>query len=165
MIKKYEYVLEKERDIYFFWMSKHKKTKLAVESYMKGEATLYDTCIRFHIIHSTITKHLKKMLELELIFQYSPYRNTLDIDNNDKYLIKKMIQKIRRCKNLVKVKIKPSELKGIHIILFCSIKCDICRLVYDDYRRLAYDENRPEHAKNILFDIKEPHKHKRRIII
>ena len=88
------------------------------------------------------------------------YRTTLDIDTNNKEFIVRIISKIIiNCKvlskNLIDYRIKDSALKGVHITLFCNRKCDICRMCYDDFRRFAYDQNRPEWAKNILFDKKE----------
>lgn len=83
------------------------------------------------------------------------YRITLDIDTNNKDFITRILEKINKCKNLKYSYTRPSSCKGVHIILFCFIKCDICRMCYDDARRFAYDQNRPEWAKNILFDKKE----------
>ena len=83
------------------------------------------------------------------------YRTTLDIDTNDKEFIGRVVEKIIRCRNLKDFYIEPSKFKGFHIILFCNKKCDICRMCYDDSRRFAYDQNRPEYATNILFDEKE----------
>lgn len=83
------------------------------------------------------------------------YRTTLDIDTNNKEVVGRILGKIGNCKNFKNIKIHESKCKGYHIILFCNIKCDICRICYDDFRRFAYDQNRPEYAKNILFDEKE----------
>lgn len=80
------------------------------------------------------------------------FRTTLDIDTNDEDFINKIFQKIVLCKYLYSLTKKFSAFKGVHIILICHKKCDICRIVYDDFRRLAYDSNRPEYARNILFD-------------
>ena len=86
---------------------------------------------------------------------YSLFRSTLDIDTNDKETIKRITQKIIRCPNIFHIHKKPSSHKGYHFILRCYIKCDICRICYDDFRRYNYDMNRPEWARNILFDIEE----------
>jgi len=95
---------------------------------------------------------------------FNLFRKVLDIDLTSKYSklpvksedeIDFMIEKIAECKNFIDLKIKPSMFKGFHIILFCSVDCDICRMCYDDDKHFAYDMNRPEYARNILFDKKE----------
>lgn len=92
------------------------------------------------------------------------YRKALDIDLTSKWsrfrpkdneFLNRMIDKILMCKHLVKLEKTPSSFKGFHLILFCNKDCDICRLCYDDTRHLAYDMNRPEWARNILFQSKE----------
>lgn len=83
------------------------------------------------------------------------FRQTLDIDKGDIHNLHKIINKIRFCKYNKSLSYKPSFHKGYHIILFCDIKCIVCRFVYDDFRRFAYDSNRPEYARNILFEKKE----------
>ena len=80
------------------------------------------------------------------------FRTTLDIDTNNKKFIKRLKDKITLCKNFEYFEIKLSKCKGFHVILFCYIKCDICRMVYDDSKRFYYDSYRPEWARNILFD-------------
>ena len=89
------------------------------------------------------------------------FRTTLDIDftskwsrlkPKDKEFIKKIIDKISECPFLFQLKFRLSSSKGCHIELFCNKNCDICRLCYDDDRRFSYDQNRPEWARNILFD-------------
>ena len=80
------------------------------------------------------------------------FRITLDIDTNNKEFIKRVLEKIiKSCKFLSNFNVRHSAFKGFHIVLFCERKCDICRMVYDDFRRLAYDLNRPEYARDILF--------------
>jgi len=83
------------------------------------------------------------------------FKSTLDIDTTDKEMIRRTAQKIVLCPYLVEITIKPSNSKGYHFILNCFIKCDICRLCYDDIIRFAFDCKRPEWARNILFDKKE----------
>ena len=80
------------------------------------------------------------------------FRSTLDIDYNDKEKIKRIEEKILKCDNIVHIHKKLSAQKGFHFILKCGIKCNICRIVYDDVRRFMYDQHRPEYAQNILFD-------------
>jgi len=83
------------------------------------------------------------------------YRSTLDIDKNDKVFINYIEKKIKRCIFLEEFKKRDSSSKGVHIIIKCSIKCDICRFVYDDFRRFAYDQQRKPEEQNILFNEKE----------
>jgi len=94
----------------------------------------------------------------------SIFRKVLDIDLTSKYsrlppkseeYLEHIIEKIAECPFFINCKIKLSSFKGFHIILFCSINCDICRMCYDDDKHFAYDLNRPEYARNILFDKKE----------
>lgn len=91
------------------------------------------------------------------------YRTTLDIDFMSKYSklrptsnleVEKMINKILLCDFCIKINKYPSSFKGIHLEIFCDIKCDVCRMCYDDDRRFAYDQNRPEECRNILFEKK-----------
>lgn len=92
------------------------------------------------------------------------YRTTLDIDFTDKWnklkpkdyeFIENVVNKISKCPFFVDLWLKLSAYKGVHIIIICSIKCDICRFVYDDTKRFAYDLSRPVYARNILADKKE----------
>lgn len=86
------------------------------------------------------------------------YKSTLDIDTNDKEKIAYIEHKIVfECpfNGLFHLHKKPSATKGYHFILKCFIKCDVCRIVFDDFRRFAYDQNRPENARDILFDRSE----------
>ncbi|HEY0089118.1 MAG TPA: hypothetical protein VGB37_09750 [Candidatus Lokiarchaeia archaeon] len=83
------------------------------------------------------------------------FKSTLDIDSTDKELLRSIFLKIAQCNYLIDIETKPSDSKGYHFILRCFIKCDICRLCYDDFKRFAFDQKRPEWARNILFDVKE----------
>lgn len=80
---------------------------------------------------------------------------TLDVDTTNKEFIEKIWKKIINCEYNKQLEITPSSLKGTHFIIRCTIDCIICRMVYDDTRRLAYDMNRPYYARNILFNKKE----------
>lgn len=82
-------------------------------------------------------------------------KSTLDIDTNNKEVINRIIQKIKKCENLNYLISKLSFSKGVHVLLYCKIKCDICRFCYDDFRRFAFDQYRPKECQNILFDDKE----------
>lgn len=84
--------------------------------------------------------------------------NTLDIDTTDKEFIKHLLGKLvyYKCVCLEDFHIEFSSQKGVHITLFCKKrKCDLCRFVFDDFRRFAYDQYRKKHEKNVLFDKKE----------
>lgn len=83
------------------------------------------------------------------------FRTTLDIDTNNKEVIKHHIDKILLCPNLFHLHKKQSSCKGYHFILKCWIDCNLCRIVYDDFRRFDYDKFRPKFAQNILFDRSE----------
>lgn len=83
------------------------------------------------------------------------FRTTLDIDTNNKDFIEHTIKKILNCKYCDELFCNDSSFKGIHIIVYCTKICEICRFVYDDFRRFAYDSNRPYYARNILFQEKE----------
>ena len=83
------------------------------------------------------------------------YRTTIDIDKGDKEFIMNIWKKIILCPYCLSTEINPSSFKGYHITIFCTKRCDICRFVYDDFRRFAYDQNRLYYARNILFQDKE----------
>ena len=86
--------------------------------------------------------------------------NTIDLDlnprlpDNDKYLLKRIIEKIVLCDSCLEIEYKDSNSKGYHIIFSCSRNCDLCRFVFDDAKRFMLDLRRPEWRQNILFDIK-----------
>jgi len=80
------------------------------------------------------------------------FRTTLDIDTNDKEFIRRILMKINQCQYLNEMDLKESELKGYHIILSCYIKCDVCRMCYDDQKRFNFDQDRPYYLQNVLFD-------------
>ena len=82
--------------------------------------------------------------------------NTVDLDFNDKEKVGRIIQKIRRCPFLLAGWIRESSSgNGYHIKLYCSIKCDLCRMVFDDSFRYYADQYRPEYRQNILWNYKE----------
>ena len=83
------------------------------------------------------------------------FRITLDVDTTDKDLITHIYMKIHNCKYCVNVERTFSSFKGVHFVIYCTRECEICRFVYDDFRRFAYDANRPYYARNILFQEKE----------
>lgn len=85
---------------------------------------------------------------------------TIDLDLNarlpfsDIHLKDMIVEKISRCSNCVQVQALPSTSKGYHIFFYCKIKCDICRLVFDDDKRFMLDTKRPEYRQNVMFDEK-----------
>lgn len=83
------------------------------------------------------------------------YHNTIDIDNSDKFNLASIIYKIERNPCCLKLEFKPSDSKGFHILIICSKKCEDCRIVFDDVRRLEMDMKREEKFKNVLFTEKE----------
>lgn len=89
------------------------------------------------------------------IFNTYIKRNTIDIDTSNKEFIEMVTRKIAQCSCLKNMCIKYSNSKGFHITIHCLINCDVCRLVFDDFRRFGFDSNRKECFKNILFDKKE----------
>ena len=86
---------------------------------------------------------------------YRFYRITLDIDNSNKEYIKNIISKVKKCKNLIFIRVTNSNSKGYHFLLYCKVECDICRIVFDDSKRFLYDNYRKKCFQNILFDKKE----------
>ena len=84
-----------------------------------------------------------------------PIHNTIDIDTNDKEKVFEILQKILKCKNIILFRVKLSLQKGVHVKMFCCNDCEICRLVFDDKIRYAYDQFRHIESQNVLFDEKE----------
>lgn len=93
------------------------------------------------------------------------YFNSLDLDYEiplsdielscSKNLAEKIALKIAKCNYCVIVqKPKLSNLKGYHIEFYCTKKCDLCRLQFDDVRRYEMDKNRPKECTNLVWDSK-----------
>lgn len=86
--------------------------------------------------------------------------NTIDIDlnprfpDNDLHLIDRILLKITLCPYSLEVFSVPSQHKGVHIFLKCSINCDDCRLVFDDSNRFSLDRKRIPEIQNMMFDEK-----------
>lgn len=91
----------------------------------------------------------RKVLDIDLTSKYSRFRP------KNKEFIKRILDKIGKCPYCLGHEITASSFKGFHVTVHCSIDCDICRMCYDDDKHFAYDLNRPEYARNILFDKKE----------
>ena len=81
--------------------------------------------------------------------------NTLDIDSNDKEYVFNIFKRILRCPYIIDFRVKCSLQKGVHIKIFCNKKCELCRIVFDDKIRFAYDQFRETESQNVLFDEKE----------
>lgn len=89
----------------------------------------------------------RKVLDIDLIS--GKYSKEIPKTKND---LNRIIQKITvLCSDFLYHKFEWSSFKGCHIILFCQKDCDICRMCYDDDKHFAYDEARPEYARNICF--------------
>lgn len=102
------------------------------------------------------------MFEFETKNYFFHY-NTLDIDYEipdntkipvSKETINRIVALMRRCKFLVGLVKEPSCKKGYHIRYYCSIKCDKCRMVFDDAIRFNADVTRKKEFTNIMFDKK-----------
>lgn len=83
------------------------------------------------------------------------YYNTIDLDKVDKESLQKIISKIKLNKCLKSLVCKDSSSKGYHLLLTCDRKCDMCRMVFDDQKRLEMDSNRDLKFQNTLFTSKE----------
>lgn len=82
--------------------------------------------------------------------------NTLDIDTNNKEDLMRILNKICDCEFLQKLTFDFSLQKGVHLKMFCDKeKCEICRLVFDDQRRMGFDCYRPIFSRNVMFDEKD----------
>lgn len=94
---------------------------------------------------------------------YFLFYNTLDIDFDtvpdinlscSKSKIDNIFLKIKKCPNLVLIKKEDSNKKGYHIRMYCKIKCEKCRLAFDDEIRFRIDATRRKEFTNIIFDTK-----------
>ena len=93
------------------------------------------------------------------------YFSSLDLDwqipqqneslSCSKELAEKIALKIAKCKYCMIVQ-KPqlSNYKGYHIEFYCTKKCDLCRLQFDDVRRYEEDLNRLEVFRDLIFNVK-----------
>lgn len=79
------------------------------------------------------------------------YYQTIDLDYCDKEGTERILHKILGRNCCQGAAVKPSAHKGYHIILFCSRKCDECRLIFDDTERFRRDMKRPDRRRNVLF--------------
>jgi hypothetical protein len=86
----------------------------------------------------------------------SEYFNTIDLDKIDKEELEHIKNKIQTFKCCKSVQSKDSSSKGYHLLIVCSKKCDLCRLMFDDQKRYSMDNQRDLKYQNTLFDSKEP---------
>lgn len=84
------------------------------------------------------------------------FYNTIDLDKTDKEQLSRIVQKIVSNPCCLSLQYKDSNSKGYHISLICLRECDICRVVFDDQKRLEMDSNRDIKFQNTLFSDKEP---------
>lgn len=92
----------------------------------------------------------RKVLDIDLIS--GKYSKSIPKSESE---IEHCIEKMAKCPFFVDLKISLSSFKGFHVILYCSIDCDVCRMCYDDDKHYAYDMARPKYARNIVFSKKE----------
>ena len=71
-----------------------------------------------------------------------------------KELAYKIAQKISKCKYSVIISVKLGNYKGYHIEFYCTKKCDLCRMQFDDIRRYEEDCRRLEPFRDLIFDVK-----------
>jgi hypothetical protein len=98
------------------------------------------------------------------ILNYFGFYNSLDIDwdiipdinlpcSTHKIIV--IVKKIRRCPNLMGIRIEDSNKKGYHLRFYCKVECDKCRMVFDDDIRFNADNGRKKEFTNIIFDTKK----------
>jgi len=85
------------------------------------------------------------------------YVKTLDLDNVSEEELKRILFKISRLKCAREIWYRmSSSMNGYHVKIRCANPdCYICRLVFDDERRLKYDlVYRPPRWREVLWDTK-----------
>jgi len=92
------------------------------------------------------------------------YFNSLDLDweipqedvclSCSKELSEKILNKIVKCKYCVIASKSLSNYKGYHIEFYCSKKCDLCRLQFDDVRRYTMDLKRKKGCRQLIWSTK-----------
>ncbi len=92
------------------------------------------------------------------------YYNSLDLDWQTPFeyiclscsneLAEKILNKIVKCKYCVIASKSLSNYKGFHIEFYCSKKCDLCRLQFDDIRRYEMDLKRQKDCTQLIWDVK-----------
>jgi len=65
-----------------------------------------------------------------------------------------ILEKIAKIKGVSIIEITESSRKGYHIRIMCDSKqkCEMVKLVFDDYHRLYKDLNRPYYHREVLFN-------------
>lgn len=82
-----------------------------------------------------------------------PYFQTIDLDFCNKSKLERIVYKIINMPCCIEMEVRPTW-RGYHLIIYCTRRCDVCRLLYDDFMRYAYDLYRPPHLRNILWTAK-----------
>lgn len=88
---------------------------------------------------------------IDLDFEIPRQNEMLSCSNE---LAEKILNKIVKCKYCVVASKNLSNYKGYHIEFYCTKKCDLCRMQFDDIRRYEMDLVRLETCTNLIFDIK-----------
>jgi len=93
------------------------------------------------------------------------FYNSIDLDYDipnfelgltcSKELADKILNKIVKCKYCVVASKSLSNYKGWHIEFYCTKKCCVCRLQFDDFRRMYMDDDRPKDCRNLIWDKKK----------
>jgi hypothetical protein len=101
-------------------------------------------------------------------------QQTLDIDFynyfltfNQQTLTQRILNKILKCPDLKKLEWRYSSSgNGIHVRLICLKKCCICRMAFDDQKRLMYDVHyRRSFEQNVLWNKKAVQKNNVKFIV
>jgi hypothetical protein len=78
------------------------------------------------------------------------FYNTVDIDKGDYENFFMIYEKIQACSHHGVVMFRDTQ-KGYHILFKCDIECDLCRFVFDDPARYAYDFKKKPSRQNVCF--------------
>lgn len=75
--------------------------------------------------------------------------DTIDLDGVDEEYLARVVLKIVRHGCKVVGFCRSDGLNGFHVFVRC--KCGLCRFVFDDSARFEKDMNRPNYARNVVF--------------
>jgi len=95
------------------------------------------------------------------------FRSTLDIDNNrlgNGYIMRSTtrhaLRKIQSCNSFIQGGYRLSaSSNGYHFKLWCAEECILCRVLFDDSKRIDADRSRPTEGLEVLWDNKSYYKH------
>lgn len=92
------------------------------------------------------------------------FYNTLDLDweiprrneglSCSDELATKILNKVVNCKYCVVASKKSGNSKGFHIEFYCTKKCDLCKLQFDDNKRYEKGLTQLDVFKDLIFDVK-----------